>query len=82
MHGNNIVSMDTDAGGAVEVYADLADAQARVEYLSGFDGTVLYSGSYAIAGTTVIRTSYKFTDEQQLLLTHTITMALTAVEEA
>lgn len=79
--GSNIVAKGTDAGGAVEIYATLADAQARVEYLAGFDGTVLYSGSYAIVGTTVIRTSYKLTDEQQLLLTHAITMALTAVEE-
>lgn len=79
--GNNIVAKGTDAGGAVEIYATLEEAQARVEYLAGFDGTILYSGSYAIVGTMVIRTSYKLTDEQQLLLTHAITMALTSVEE-
>ena len=79
--GSNIVERGTDAGGAVEVYPTLADAQARVEYLAGFDGTILYSGSYAIVGTMVIRTSYKLTDEQQLILTHTITQALTTVTE-
>ena len=79
--GNNIVAKGTDAGGAVEIYATLEEAQARVEYLAGFDGTILYSGSYAIVGTMVIRTSYKLADEQQLLLTHAITMALTSVEE-
>lgn len=78
--GSNIVAKGTDAGGAVEIYATLEEAQARVEYLAGFDGTILYSGSYAIVGTTVIRTSYKLTDEQQLALTHAITMALTVVE--
>ena len=80
--GVSIVEKGTDAGGAVEIYATLADAQARVEYLAGFDGTILYSGSYAIVGTMVIRTSYKLTDEQQLILTHTITQALTTVVES
>ena len=75
--GDSIVAKGTDAGGAVEVYPTLADAQARVEYLAGFDGTILYSGSYAIVGTMVIRTSYKLSDEQQLLLTDVITKALT-----
>ena len=78
--GDSIVAKGTDAGGAVEVYATLEDAQARVDYLAGFDGTILYSGSYAIVGTTVVRTSYKFTDEQQLLLTHDITKAMTIVD--
>ena len=78
--GDSIVAKGTDAGGAVEVYATLEDAQARVDYLAGFDGTILYSGSYAIVGTTVVRTSYKFSDEQQLLLTHDITKAMTIVD--
>ena len=77
--GKSIVEKGTDAGGAVEVYATLADAEARVEYLAGFDGTVLYSGSYAIVGTMVIRTSYKLSNEQQLDLTSAITAALTSI---
>ena len=64
VHGNSIAEKGTDAGGAVEVYPSLVDAEARVEYLAGFDGTVLYSGSYAIVGTMVIRTSYKLSNEQ------------------
>jgi hypothetical protein len=79
--GNGIVGKGTDAGGAVEIYPTLADAQARVEYLAGFDGTILYSGSYAILGTMVIRTSYKLTDEQQLLLTNEITKTLTKLSQ-
>lgn len=75
--GNSTVAKGTDAGGAVEVYPSLADAEARVEYLAGFDGTVLYSGSYAIVGTMVIRTSYKLSNEQQFDLTNAITTALT-----
>lgn len=77
--GGSIVAKGTDAGGAVEVYPTLADAEARVEYLAGFDGTVLYSGSYAIVGTMVIRTSYKLTDEQQIEFTKAITAAMTSV---
>ena len=78
--GNTIVEKGTDAGGAVEIYANLADAEARVEYLAGFDGTVLYSGSYAIIGTMVIRTSYKLSNEQQLKMTNLITTELTKLK--
>ena len=76
--GDGIVAKGTDAGGAVEVYSTVQDAEARCEYLAGFDGTVLYSGSYAIVGTMVIRTSYKLTNVQQMELTNAITMALTS----
>ena len=79
--GNSIVAKGTDAGGAVEIYPTLSDAKARVEYLAGFDDTILYSGSYAIVGTMVIRTSYKLTDEHQFILTDAITMALTSFRE-
>lgn len=75
--GNDIVEKGTDAGGAVEIYATLEDAEARVEYLAGFDGSVLYSGSYGIVGTMVIRTSYKLSNENQIRITNLITMELT-----
>lgn len=78
--GKDIVSKGTDCGGAVEIYDSLGEANARCEYLSGFDGTVLYSGSYAIIGTMVIRTSYLLTNEEQLELTNNITKALTALK--
>ena len=80
--GTGIVAKGTDAGGAVEIYNTLEEAQARCEYLSGFDGTILYSGSYAILGTMVIRTSYKLTNEQQLAFTRMITEKLTALPTA
>ena len=80
--GDSIVAKGTDAGGAVEIYSTLADAEARVEYLAGFDGTVLYSGSYAIVGTMVIRTSYKLTNEQQFELTSSIASALTMLPQS
>ncbi len=77
--GNTIVEKGTDAGGAIEVYTTIEDAQARCEYLSGFDGTILYSGSYAIVGTMVIRTSYKLDNAQQMALTRAITRELTTL---
>ena len=75
--GDTIVDKGTDAGGAIEVYRTLEDAEARCDYLAGFDGTVLYSGSYAIVGTIVIRTSYLLTNEEQFELTSAITRAFT-----
>ena len=54
--------------------------QNRVSYLAGFDNTILYSGSYAIVGTMVIRTSYLLTDEEQYNLTDAITRAVTKIE--
>lgn len=78
--GDTIVEKGTDAGGAVEIYSTLSDAEARVEYLQGFDGTILYSGSYALIGTMVVRVSYKLSDEIQLQITDQITYALTVLE--
>ena len=75
--GDSIVEKGTDAGGSVEIYATLEDAEARVEYLAGFDGSVLYSGSYGIVGTMVISTSYKLSNEHQVQMTNLITTELT-----
>lgn len=76
--GADIVAKGTDAGGAVEVYRTVEEAQARCDYLADFDGTLLYSGSYAIVGTMVIRTSYMLSDDDQFQLTSQITEALTS----
>lgn len=77
--GATIVAKGTDCGGAIEIYASLEEAEARCEYLAGFDGTILYSGSYAIVGTNVIRTSYILSNERQWEITSIITKKLTEV---
>ena len=77
--GDTIVEKGTDAGGAIEVYATVEEALARCDYLSGFDGTILYSGSYAIVGTMVIRTSYKLENAQQMALPRAIARELTTL---
>ena len=75
--GNDAVAKGTDGGGAIEIYKTIKDAEARCDYLSGFDNTILYSGSYAIIGTMVVRTSYILNNEEQYKLTSEITKALT-----
>lgn len=73
----SIVTLGTDGGGAVEAYKTLEEAQARCEYLGSFDETILYTGSYAVVGTMVVRTSYVLTGEVQYALTDEIIHALT-----
>lgn len=78
--GNSIVAKGTDAGGAIEVYPNIESAKTRCEYLSGFDNTLLYSGSYVLVGTMVIRTSYKLSDKEQVDLTNEIIEAFTMID--
>lgn len=74
--GTDPIKKGVDGGGAVEVYETLEDAQARCEYLSGFDGTILYSGSYALVGTMVVRTSCLLDDDSQYALTSDIVASM------
>lgn len=75
--GNDIVDKGTDCGGCIEVYASAEDAEKRNTYLSAFDGAgALNSGSHAILGTIVIRTSSKLTATQQNELTQAISNKL------
>ncbi len=80
VEGETIVDKGTDVGGSIEVYENSEDALIRCDYLSQFENTLLYSGSYAIVGTMVIRTSYILSDEEQVNLTNEITTALTTLE--
>lgn len=73
------IVLGTDGGGSIEVYSNLKDALARCNYLKQFDNTILYTGSYAIVGTMVIRTSYVLTNEQQYSLTNKIIQQFTKV---
>ena len=75
--GNDVIDKGTDCGGAIEVYANKTDALNRCDYLSQFDDTLLYSGSYILIGTIVIRTSYKLTNQQQVDLTNAIIQSFT-----
>lgn len=77
--GNSIVDKGTDCGGSIEIYESRKNAEERCSYLSEFENTILYSGSYAIVGTMVIRTSYLLNGNEQLKLTDEITKKLTEI---
>ncbi len=59
------IEKGTDGGGCVEVYATADEAKKRDAYLAGFDGSVLASGSHAVVGTVVVRTSNNMTASSQ-----------------
>lgn len=66
VYGETIIDKGTTAGGCIEVYPTVEDANRRNEYLSAFDGAgILNSGSHSVVGTVVIRTSDKLTASQQ-----------------
>lgn len=77
VEGDSIVDKGTDCGGAIEIFKTKEDAETRCEYLAEYDNTMLYSGSYAIVGTMVIRVSYILTNEQQYYITDLIVDAFT-----
>ncbi len=76
----DVVAKGTDCGGAIEVFENEEDALIRCEYLSQFDNTLMYSGSFAIIGTMVIMTSYILLNEQQTELTSKITEIVTVLK--
>nr|WP_319218281.1 EbhA [uncultured Trichococcus sp.] len=63
--GNSVIEKGTIAGGSIEVYNTIEDAEARNNYLSAFDGGFLSAGSHNIVGTVVVRTSDELTATQQ-----------------
>ena len=74
--GFDLVDKGTDAGGCVEVYTTVDDANRRNEYLKSFDGTIIASGSHIVVGTVVVRTSNLLTASQQKTLESNIISAL------
>lgn len=77
VYGDTIIDKGTDAGGTVEVYANVEDAETRNEYLASFDGGVFSSGSHTVVGTCVIRTSNELVASKQTELETNIIEALT-----
>ena len=72
-----VVGGGCDGGGAVEVFATEEDAQRRNEYLAILDGGLLASGSHAVYGTCVVRTSDLLAASQQKALEESIVASLT-----
>ena len=80
VNGSTIIEKGTDAGGAIEIYPTLESALNRCKYLSQFDNTFLYSGSYTVVGTMVIRTSYKLSNQEQVNITDQIIRTFTELQ--
>ena len=80
VQGNTIIDKGTDCGGSIEVYSTPEDAQKREEYLSAFDGGILASGSHAVVGTVLVRTSDKLKASEQKEMEANIISALTTIK--
>lgn len=75
------VEAGNSGGGAVEVYANVEDAEKRNTYLSAFDGAGMLSpGGHKVVGTLVVRTSDNLTASQQKELEQNIINALTRLD--
>ncbi len=79
--GTTVIDKGTDCGGSIEVYTSVEDAEKRKEYLAGFDGSLFASGSHAVAGTCLVRTSNELTASQQKKMEADIIKVLTFIEE-
>lgn len=67
----------TDAGGSIDIFQTTDEAIERDKYLHGFDNSILLnSGSHAVVGTLVIRTSHKLDESTQKSLTDSIVNVL------
>lgn len=61
----DVIEDGTEAGGSIEVYKTVTEANKRNDYLSAFDGQALSSGSHTVYGSIIIRTSSLLTASQQ-----------------
>lgn len=75
-----LIDKGTDAGGAIEVYENVEDAEKRRDYLATYDGTIYASGTHTVIGTVLVRTSNELTATQQKELEQKVIDALTRLE--
>lgn len=75
-----LIDKGTDAGGAIEVYANVEDAEKRRDYLATYDGTIFANGTHTVIGTVLVRTSNELTASQQKELEQKVIEALTRLE--
>lgn len=80
VYGDDLIEKGTEAGGCVEVYATVEDAEKRNTYLSAFDGSIFDSGSHCVIGTVVVRTSHRLTATQQKKLEKRVIKSLTKLD--
>ena len=81
VYGTSLIEKGTDAGGSIEVYSAVEDAEKRNKYLTSFDGGIFASGSHTVIGTVIVRTSDELTASQQKAMEQDIIAALTDTGE-
>jgi hypothetical protein len=74
--GNNLIEEGTNAGGSIEVYRTVEDAESRNSYLGSFDGSIFDSGKHKVLGTMVVRVSTDLTATKQESFINEIISAL------
>lgn len=75
-----LIDKGTDAGGAIEVYENVEDAEKRRDYLATYDGTIYANGTHTVIGTVLVRTSNELTATQQKELEQKVIDALIRLE--
>ena len=75
-----LIDKGTDAGGAIEVYKNVEDAEKRRDYLATYDGTIYANGTHTVIGTVLVRASNELTATQQKELEQKVIDALTRLE--
>ncbi len=81
VYGASLIEKTTSAGGSIEVYRTVEDAEKRNEYLSTFDGTVISSASHQVIGTVIVRASNEMTASNQKILEEAIIYELTRINQ-
>ena len=79
--GDDVISVGTDGGGAVEIFNTKEEADVRDGYLATFDGTGYASGAHYVYGTLIIRASNYLNGTQQKKLVQSVLDALTKVKK-
>ena len=77
----DVVMIGTVGGGAVEIFPTEEDAQARIEYLRFFEGSLMDPGAFDVEKTCVIRASKYLDAVEQKELIEKIREELLATDE-
>ena len=81
VYGDDLIGKGNDAGGCIEAYKSVAEAEARNEYLAEYDDNwLLNAGYHTVIGTLVVRTSSKLSEDEQRLLENNIIDVFTSGE--
>lgn len=80
-YGHSIEEVGNPAGGCVEAFKTVEDAERRNQELQSQEGTVRSPGTHKVIGTVLVRTSDDLTTTKQKELEQAIIDALTYIED-